>query len=190
MMTVTTHLKLRMDCLLRLLSLLVLLSLVGRCQAQNSGVIVGFFAIPIVLFIIGVSVMCAIFWICYCRHQRAQQGYNAPAAALYTSYNPQRPYYGADTQPAYPVQGYILPSSTTPCSLPSAQTYPGQAYIPPSAVTVPNIPSDPPETTAQTVPQSVSLPEATLHEGDAPPAYKDAIGMKTVNTAGQDKQWT
>ena len=130
--------------------------------------------------------MCAIFWICNCRHKWVQQGFNAPAAPLDTSYNPQRPYYGADTQPAYPVQGYIVPSSTTPCSLSPTQVYPGQAYIPPSAV--PNIPSDPPGTTVQTVPQSVSLPEATLHEGDAPPGYRDAIGMKTVDSAGQDKQ--
>ena len=26
----------------------------------------------------------------------------------------------------------------------------------------------------------VSLPEATLHQGDAPPAYAEAIRMKTV----------
>ena len=39
--------------------------------------------------------------------------------------------------------------------------------------------------TSQTVPQMtsvepVSLPEATLHQGDAPPAYTEAIKMKTV----------
>ena len=28
-----------------------------------------------------------------------------------------------------------------------------------------------------------SLPEATLHQGDAPPAYEEAIGMKTVSHA-------
>ena len=27
------------------------------------------------------------------------------------------------------------------------------------------------------------LPEATLHQGDAPPAYEEAIGMKTVGHA-------
>ena len=39
--------------------------------------------------------------------------------------------------------------------------------------------------TSQTVPQAtpvepVPLPEATLHQGDAPPAYTEAIKMKTV----------
>lgn len=27
----------------------------------------------------------------------------------------------------------------------------------------------------------ISLPEATLHQGDAPPSYEEAIRMKTVN---------
>ena len=29
----------------------------------------------------------------------------------------------------------------------------------------------------------VPLPEATLHQGDAPPAYEEAVGMKTVSHA-------
>ena len=37
---------------------------------------------------------------------------------------------------------------------------------------------------SQIVPQATSepdsLPEATLHQGDAPPAYEEAVGMKTV----------
>ena len=31
--------------------------------------------------------------------------------------------------------------------------------------------------------EPVSLPEATLHQGDAPPAYEEAVGMKTVSHA-------
>ena len=29
-------------------------------------------------------------------------------------------------------------------------------------------------------PQQVSLPKATLHQGDAPPGYSEAVGMTTV----------
>ena len=29
--------------------------------------------------------------------------------------------------------------------------------------------------------EPVSLPEATLHQGDAPPAYEEAVGMKTID---------
>ena len=45
-------------------------------------------------------------------------------------------------------------------------------------------PTSPTGNTSQTVPQAsepVPLPEATLHQGDAPPAYEEAIGMKTVH---------
>ena len=33
--------------------------------------------------------------------------------------------------------------------------------------------------------EPVSLPEATLHQGDAPPAYEEALGMKTVDLSKQ-----
>ena len=29
--------------------------------------------------------------------------------------------------------------------------------------------------------EPVSLPEATLHQGDAPPGYEEAVGMKTID---------
>jgi hypothetical protein len=34
--------------------------------------------------------------------------------------------------------------------------------------------------------QAVSLPEATLHQGEEPPAYAEAIGMKTVDLDQDD----
>ena len=33
--------------------------------------------------------------------------------------------------------------------------------------------------------QQVSLPEATLHQGDAPPGYEEAVRMKTVDIDGE-----
>ena len=102
----------------------------------------------------------------------------------------QRPNYSGGAEPgSYPVQGYVVPSTTQ-----TQQAYPGpgQGYVPPSTVTAPYAPPGaPPGATTQTVPQAsepVSLPEATLHQGDAPPGYAEAIGLKTVDITSQDKQ--
>ena len=48
------------------------------------------------------------------------------------------------------------------------------AYIPalPSVITVPD--------ESESCPQNDELPEAELHQGDAPPAYADAVNMTTV----------
>jgi phosphate/sulfate permease len=35
-----------------------------------------------------------------------------------------------------------------------------------------------------TTPEAISLPEATLHQGEEPPAYAEAIEMKTVRIVG------
>ena len=46
------------------------------------------------------------------------------------------------------------------------------------------LPSRPNGVESMSIKQSselVSLPEATLHQGDAPPAYEEAIGMKTID---------
>ena len=186
-MTASTHSNFRRDFLLKILSLLILLSLIERCQAQDDA---GFVALPVSLFVVGATIMCACFWIILCSsffYQRAKRRRNNLATTQYT-YNPQRPSpYGGVTQP-YPVQGYVEPS-TTPDIPPPTQAYPGQAYVPPSTVAVPNIPSAS-GATSHTIPQAsepVSLPDATLHQGDAPPGYAEAIGMKTVDIAGQDK---
>ena len=181
-MTVTTYSNLKRDYLLSLLILLI-----GGCQAQDSdsmaSLVGGFFAIPISLFVIIASIMCACFWICYCRHRKLQRrNYAPPVTTQYTPYNPEGPYHGGN-QP-YPVQGYIVPS--TGSNPPPTQAYPGQVYIPLS--TVPFAP--PAETTSQTVlkaSEPVPLPEATLHQGDAPPAYDKAIKMKIVTIVDQDK---
>ena len=69
------------------------------------------------------------------------------------------------------------------------QAYSGQGCVSPPTVMAPSTsPGDPARSSSsssQTVPQAtsepaVSLPEATLHQGDAPPGYAEAIGMKTV----------
>ena len=190
----TAHSNLRRDYLLILLSLLVLH--VGTCQAQSSAV---FIAVPLSVFVVVAALMCAFFWGCICCDawvkKRRLRGATANAHYTPCVYN-QRPHYAGGAQPgSYPVQGYVVPS-TTPGNPPQTQQAypgPGQSYVPPSTVTAPYAPPAPPGATSQTVPQAsepVSLPEATLHQGDAPPGYAEAIGLKTVDIAGQDKQQT
>ena len=192
-MRVTAQSNLRRDYLLILLSLLVLH--VGICQAQtdSSG-----FAIPLSIFLVSATFMCVCFWVCFCCLVWAskRRPHGVPANAQYTPYvYNQRPHYAGGAQPgSYPVQGYVVPS-TTPGNPPQTQQVylgSGQSYVPPSTVTAPYAsPAPHAGATSQTVLQAsepVSLPEATLHQGDAPPGYAEAIGMKTVDIADQDKQ--
>ena len=63
-----------------------------------------------------------------------------------------------------------------------------QASYPPQSSTP--YPTSPAGSTSHTVPvavEPVSLPEATLHRGDAPPGYNEAITMKTIDTAHDPK---
>ena len=72
-----------------------------------------------------------------------------------------------------PTQQVIYPQATP--SAFSSQPYPVQSNYPQP------VPSQP----AYTEPQQVSLPEATLHQGDAPPGYEEAVRFTTVNIVGQ-----
>ena len=204
------HSNLRRDSLLALLSLLLLH--VGTCQAQSSmsTIIV---AVPVTVFAFVVMAiimtLCICFWVCFCVQMAKQRqlfnGAPANARARYTPYvHNQRPYQDRAAQLAgsYSAQGYVVPS-TTSAGVSSPQTqqiYPGQGYVPPSTVTVPSaLPLAPPGATqsqtaiplaTQATSEPVSLPEATLHQGDAPPAYEEAIEMKTVDIADQDELQT
>ena len=68
-----------------------------------------------------------------------------------------------------PIQQVIFPQATP--SAGGSQPYPVQSNYPQP------VPSQPP----YTEPQQVSLPEATLHQGDAPPGYEEAVDYTTVN---------
>ena len=174
-MIVTTRLNLRRaDSLLILLSLSILH--VGTCQAQdNFGPGPEFYALPFGLFFGIGAIMCCCFWTivctCFCFQYRAQR-----------LNNPQRPQYGTVTQP-YSTQGHVISSITPGHPPPTQEAYPGQAYVLSTVVAASIPPAPGPGATSQTVPQAsepVSLPEATLHQGDAPPAYEEAVTMKTV----------
>ena len=85
------------------------------------------------------------------------------------------------------MQGYVLPSAAPQ----TQQAYPRQGlYVLLSTGAVPSVsPLGPPGAVPQaTTSEPVPLPEATLHQGDAPPGYEEAIGMKTVDIADLDNQ--
>lgn len=72
--------------------------------------------------------------------------------------------YYSNGQPIRRVEGHVV-----------SYPYPAQSHSAPQP--------HPQNTQTQAVfsePQQVSLPEATLHQGDAPPGYEEAIRMKSV----------
>ena len=162
MKTTLTHSNLRRDSLLALLSFFLLN--IGICQAQSSSGISIAIPLPITLAFFA----CACFCICFCiqlAKQRQRQDYGAPTNVQYAPYV----YNPLQTQQAYSGQGYAPPSTmTVPSGLPLAPPGP-EATQSHTAISL----------AAQATSEPVSLPEATLHQGDAPPAYEEAVGMKT-----------
>ena len=137
--------------------LLILSTLVGTCEAQNGS---SFFFLPLVLFFVIAAVMCFVFWGCVC----GIAWFSKNSRARVSSQTVQYTYNARQSN-----QG-IYPRSQV------GSAYPVQSHYPQSSVPYP-------PSTRQTVTeaQPVSLPEATLHQGDAPPGYEEAIRMKTVS---------
>ena len=152
--------------------LLVFISLVGNCEAQSNVSFVAFVPFTVVLFI---AFVCLCFWICFIinRHKQRHITASRTTTTQYT-YNAQRP-----NQATYP-QSHAG----------GGQPYPLQSYVSSSRVLYPP-PTGAGYNTSQTivsVPEPISLPEATLHQGDAPPGYEEAIRMTTINIEDQPKQ--
>ena len=118
-----------------ILTWFIFVSLFGKCTAQNSGI---GFAVPFTIMIVGCSLFCFCFWICFAAicYRKQQENMSTLRVPPNTT-----------TTPQYTFNLQRQPNS----DYPQSQT------------------SEP-----------VSLSEATLHQGDAPPAYEEAIGMKTV----------
>ena len=144
---------------------LILTSLIGYCEAQSNGsgsssaalsfilpvVIVG--VVGCIMFFIICACVCAI--ICFTAGRSSQPSYRTRTVQHTYSAQQQRRSQAAGrpaTGGSYPVQSQRYPQS-------SSAPYP----------------------TSNTVPEEpVFLPEATLHHGDAPPGYEEAIRMSTV----------
>ena len=180
----------------RLVTLVLFSStLVASGMAQtDSFVLIPAILVP-AMFCVGFMI-CGIMCSCICckfvkvkrdNAARATMVHNAtrPTQQLQVIYHQQTP--SAFSLQLYPVQ------SNYPQSVPSepARTEPQQGiYLQttPSAggsQPYPNYPQLVPSQPAYPVPQQISLPEATLHQGDAPPGYEEAVGFTTVNIDGQ-----
>ena len=161
----------------RLVTLVLFSStLVASGMAQSSsGAIIPAIVVPLMflLFCGGVvGMFCCFFCIAYA---------NRNSASRVTTFNArERPTQQVIYPQTTPSAGGINPTQQViyPQATPSAggfQPYPVQSNYPQP------VPSQPP----YTEPQQVSLPEATLHQGDAPPGYAEAVGFATVNIDGQ-----
>ena len=170
--------KLKRNYLLSLLLLQILLF--GTCRADSHLAVN--ISMPAIIFCIAITFMCTCFWICCCRMLFQRKHYHRipphPTAAQYSTYGPQTPsHYGSGTEAQYPIQSYIPP--TTVLSPPSTMQRPYPHSVSPPATT-------PSAQTISQVYEPVSLPEATLHHGEPPPDYEEAIKMKPPDTVDQD----
>ena len=170
--------KMKSYCNLRSL-LLLFISLSRTCTAQQTDsteLIVGI-CVPIAVIVItGSFIICTCVYSCYFRP-------STPIAVQPHEQRPQNQWiYNIERESTSPYQtqaGHLNRqpphSSTTIAPRSTNLNFPPIGGGPIVAH----------QQTSQTVPQAtsvepVSLPEATLHQGDAPPAYTEAIKMKTV----------
>ena len=164
-------LKLNRNCSQRpvvALSLLLIISLVEKCEAQ-SAYIVTLTPIVIVVSII-LCFCCCVCCACICHAKQRRVNSSKYLQSAEISYSTHAPYQGADYPVSHTLQGYVPPSARV---LYSAQ----------------DVNQHNPLQTSTTVAESepVPLPEASLHDGDAPPGYDEAIRM-TADTDIHEQQ--
>ena len=146
--------------------LLLLTCLTGRCRAEvDTNMIIGI-CIPAVLFAVATTIICVCFWICYCNVSKQYNG-RRPTERLpslnETTYCPESQSAIARSYQIHPVQNYASPSPTALSHTPTdsvASSGTSECLLPPT--------------------EPASLPDATLHKGEAPPAYAEAIKLATV----------
>ena len=153
--------------------LVIFISVVGSCWAQTNDVDNnnGNVSVQAVVFIVIAATMCLIFWACYaCICFSKQNNYCA------ISTTPQLSPVRYSTRNTHQSNGYSQ-NSARDYSVPRrflghTEDVSGQSEFNDLQAAA---------RVGSHGPVSVSLPEATLHQGDAPPTYEEAIGMKTVN---------
>ena len=148
---------------------LTFISLFGRCNAQESGI--DFVLIPIATVVVVFTLLALWFSAIICYVKQRSQGVNispVPSAtdAIEHTFNLQITQNRASgpCSQQYQLQNNVSPSARV--------LYPG----PPMNMTTNGLTFEP-----------VFLPEVTLHQGEAPPTYEEAIRMKTVDLLQQEQ---
>ena len=138
---------------------LILTTFIGHCEAQSdqTGSTISFILPVVIVAVVGcvmffIICACICTIVCFTANRSTQSNFNA-RTVQYTHSAQQQQQRSQVVGPggSYPVQSQRYPQSSVPY---------------PASNTVPETP--------------VSLPEATLHQGDAPPGYEEAIRMTTV----------
>ena len=155
--------------------LIILISLVPKCEAQSSTFFVTFTPIIIVAVIL-FCFCCCVCCACICHaKQRATNSSKHPRSTE-ISYSTNAPYEGAEYPQSHALQSYVPPSARVLYSAPEVNE---QNSGSPRANG-----HDHDDVSSEPVP----LPEATLHQGDAPPGYEEAIRMTAENVIDEPQQ--
>ena len=152
--------------------LLIFMSLVWSCQAQgHSDDDDGGLSVPAVIFTVITGAMCFIFWMCFILICNSRNRCNTTplTSPIHFTYDAQPSSTTYPGRPQTHARDYGQPHSkvTVESRFPALSTV---LYSPPT--------SRPGYNSSQA--ESASIPEATLHQSDAPPAYEEAIRMTTV----------
>ena len=99
--------------------------------------------------------------------------------------NPRTTFNAREVSTQQVIYSHSTPASGGSQPYPAQSNYPQTYPAPPQTYPVPSQTYPVPPQLAYTEPQQVSLPEATLHQGDAPPGYTEAVVMTTVAVNGQ-----
>ena len=152
--------------------ILVLLSLTTTCIAQevdSTAIILGV-SVPIAVIVLAGIIIC----VCYYGYYFCSSTPTATAEQAQRLHNT-----GIQRPSTTPYQTQIRYLNRQPHSSRTVTPPPTNLNFPPIGGG-PIAANRTSQTVLQTTSEPVSLPEATLHRGEAPPAYAEAIKMKTV----------
>ena len=155
--------------------LVIFISVLGSCSCQaqtndgdnNNGNV----SVQAVVFIVIAATMCLIFWACYACICFSKQN-----CAISTT--PQLSPVRYSTRNTHQSNGY---SQNSARDYPMPRRFLGHDHTEDISGHSEFNDMQAAARVGSHSPVSVSLPEATLHQGDSPPTYEEAIGMKTVN---------
>ena len=142
--------------------LFILIELTGRCAAQSNFVVT---VVPII-FIASIIACSCCFVCCLCIFHAKTNASKYPQTTE-ISYNEQPSYHTHTAYPHSQLQGYVPPTARV--------LYPPQEE----------------QNTSQAdaaASEPVPLPDAILHQGDAPPGYEEAVRMTAASNLDQPEQ--